>query len=225
MRLAPLDLLPEQARGVGQRETTVCRFGPPERPPVPVPVMQLAWGVGHAPSEDEESFAAVRRADARSREESFRNPVTQAFQLASDLAISEVEVIGHVFEENKSGRALGDDARDVGPEMAGIGGAEAFAGDAERLTWIARQDAIHRATPRAAVECSNIVPDRSLRQGRVFHPGHEDGRGIGVPLDITNSPISGFGDVQAEVEPAGAGAEREPEQASPIPVSRIRGGM
>ena len=196
MRLAPLDLLPEQARGVG-----------------------------HASPEDEKAFAAVRRADARSREESFRNPVTQVFQLASDLAISEVEVVGDVLQENKSGLDFPDDPGDMGPEMARVAGAEASSGNRERLARIARKDDVHRATPRAAVECSNVVPDRRRIQGRVFHPGHEDGRGIGVPLDITHSPVSGLGDVQAEIESSGAGAEREPEQGLSFPISRSRGGM
>jgi len=219
LRFPALGLFPSQALAVGHNRRNSVRLAPLDLLP------EQARGVGHAACEDEEAFAPVRRADARSREESFRNPVTQAFQLASDLAISEVEVIGDVFQENKSGLDFPDDPGDMRPEMAWVAGAEAFAGDAERLARIARKDDVHRATPRAAVEGGKVVIDRSLIQGRVFHPGHEDGRGIGVPLDITHRTVFGFGDGEAEVEPAGAGAERESEQGPSSPVARIRGGM
>ena len=68
-----------------------------------------------------------------------------------------------------------------------------------------------RSSPCAAVEAGKVVPDRRRRQGLVFHPGHEDGRGTGVPLDVTHSTVSGLGDVQTEIE-AAAGAQRQPEQ-------------
>ena len=164
--------------------------------------------------QDEQALAPVRRADFNRREQSFHNPEAQAFQLSSDLAISEVEMIGDVFEEHPFGCALGDDPDDVRPQVPGIFGAPAAAGDAERLTRIARSDDIHRAAPRAAVEGGNVVPDRHRIQGRVFHPRHEDGRGEGVPLDITHSAVPGLGRHEAEVEPSGAGAEPKAEQAS-----------
>tara|TARA_Y200000002_G_scaffold317749_1_gene276499 strand:+ start:903 stop:1154 length:252 start_codon:yes stop_codon:yes gene_type:complete len=67
--------------------------------------------------------------------------------------------------------------------------------------------------PRAAIEGGNIVPDNSLIQGRVFHPRHESGCGVGFPFDMAHSTISGDGEDEPEVEPARAGAEREAEQA------------
>ena len=94
------------------------------------------------------------------------------------------------------------------PEVARIVRAPALAGDAERLARIARRDEIHRTAPRPAVEAGKIVPDRRLIQGLVFHPRHEDGRGEGVPLDVTHSTVSGFGQRKSEVEAAGAGAKR-----------------
>ncbi len=63
------------------------------------------------------------------------------------------------------------------------------------------------ATPRAAVEGGNIIPDRRLIQGFVFHPRHEGGCREGFPLDVTNSAIFGFCDVQAELQSADAGAK------------------
>jgi hypothetical protein len=178
------------------------------------------FGVG----QDEQALASMRRADFRRREQSFRNPEAQAFQLSSDLAISEVEMIGDVFEEHPFGCALGDDPGDVRPQVPGIVGSLAPAGDAERLARIARSEDVHRATPRAAVEGGNVVPDRRRIQGLVFHPRHEDGRDEGVPLDITHSAVPGLGQHEAEVEPSGAGAERKAEQASrPAGVSASTG--
>lgn len=174
----------------------------------------LAFTVGQTASEDEQPFTPVGSADLRRREQSFRNHETQAFQLFPDLAIAEVEMIGDVLQENRSRSTLVDDARDMGPEMPGIVGSATTSGDAERLARIARKHEVHRATPWAAVEAGKVVPDRCRIQGRVRHPRHEDGRGVGVPLDITHSTVSGFGDVQAKVKTAGPGAQRQPEQGA-----------
>jgi hypothetical protein len=68
---------------------------------------------------------------------------------------------------------------------------------------------MNAAAPRVAVEGSQIVPDRSRSQGRVRHPGHEDGRGESVSLDIAHGPVSGFGQVQPEIQSSDAGAKAE----------------
>ena len=117
-------------------------------------------------------------------------------------------MIGNVLEEHPNRSALRDDPGDVRPEMARIVRALALAGDAERLARIARTDEIHRAAPLPAVEAGKVVPDRRLIQGLVLHPRHEDGRGEGVPLDVTHSTVSGLGQDKSEVEASGAGAER-----------------
>jgi hypothetical protein len=114
--------------------------------------------------------------------------------------------------------------RDMRPEVPRVVRAAALARDRERLARITRSDDVHRVAPWAAVEGGNIVPDNSLVQGRVFHPRHEDGRGVGVPLDMTHSAISGACEVQPEIEPACAGAEREPEQARVAVSGRHAGG-
>ena len=117
-------------------------------------------------------------------------------------------MIGNVLEEHPSRSAFADDAGNVRPEVARIVRAPAPSGDAEWLARIARRDEIHRAAPRPAVEAGKIVPDRRLIQGLVLHPRHEDGRGEGVPLDVTHSTVSGLGQRKSEVEAASAGAER-----------------
>jgi len=197
--LPPLERVPEQARGVGQ-------------------VVALAVG------EDEEPFAPVGCADFRRREEARRKAVAHADQSAGDFGEAEAEMMGDILEEDEGRPDLADDAGDMRPEVPRIVRAPALARDRERLARIARSDDVHRAAPWAAVEGGNVVPDRRRIQGRVFHPRHEDGRGIGVPLDVTHSAISGECQVQPEVEPAGAGAEREAEQPHAAGSGRQAGG-
>ena len=200
VRFPPLDRLPEQARGVGQ-------------------VVPLAGG------EDEEPLSLVGRADFRRREEACRKAVAHADQAAGDLGEAEAEMMGDIFKEDERRFNLGDDAGDMRPEMAWILAAEPSACDGEWLARIARSDDIHRAAPRAAVEGSNVVPDNSLIQGRVFHPRHESGCGEGFPFDMAHSTISGDGDGEPEVESARAGAEGQTEEACVSGSGTKPGGM
>ena len=177
VRFPPLDRMPEQARGVGQ-------------------FVSLADG------EDEQPLALVGRADFRRREEACRKAVAHADQSAGDFGETEAEMMGDILEEDERWLHFADDAGDMGPEVARVVSAPALARDRERLARIARSDDIHRAAPRAAVKGGNVVPDNSLIQGRIFHPRHEDGRGVGVPFDMAHSTISGDGDCESEVEPA-----------------------
>ena len=179
--------MPEQARGVGQ-------------------VVPLADG------KDEQPLALVGRTDFRRREEACRKAVAHADQSAGDFGEAEAEMMGDILEEDEGRFDLADDAGDMRPEMAWILAAEPSACDRKWLARIARSNDIHRAAPRAAVEGSNVVPDNSLIQGRVFHPRHESGCGEGFPFDMAHSTISGDGDVEAEVEPASAGAKGEAEE-------------
>jgi hypothetical protein len=81
---------------------------------------------------------------------------------------------------------------------------------AERLARVARRDEIHDAAPASAVEGGKVRPDRSAIQGRVLHPRHEDGRCVGVALDVTHGAIPcAQRKVQSEVEAADSGAEGE----------------
>ena len=199
------------ARGVGQRRSSSVRFPPLDRVP------EQARGVGHvvvfADGEDEQSLALVGRADFRRRKEACRKFVAHADQSCCDLGESEAQMMGDILEEHEGRLAFADDAGDMGPEVAWIIAAEPSACDGKWLARVARAKNIHRAAPRAAIEGSDVIPDNSLIQGRVFHPRHESGCGEGLPLDIAHSTISGEGKVQSEVEPASAGAEGEAEQA------------
>lgn len=199
------------ARGVGQSRSSSVRFPPLDRVP------EQARGVGQfvplADGEDEQPLAFMWRTDFRRREEACRKAVAHADQSAGDFGEAEAEMMGDILEEHEGWLDLADDAGDVRPEVARVIRTPALARDGERLARVARSDDVHRAAPRAAVEGSNIVPDNSLIQGRVFHPRHESGCGVGFPFDMAHSTISGDGDGEPEVETARAGAEGEAEEA------------
>jgi hypothetical protein len=211
------------ARGVGQSRSSSVRFPPLDRVP------EQARGVGQlvalADGEDEEPLALVGRADFRRREEACRKFVAHADQSAGDFGEAEAEMMGDILAEDEGRLDLADDAGDMRPEVARVVRAPAFARDRERLARIARSDDVHRAAPRAAVEGSNVVPDNSLIQGRVFHPRHESGCGVGFPFDMAHSTISGDGDGEPEVQTARAGAEGEAEETRVSGSGSASGGM
>ena len=200
VRFPPLDRVPEQARGVGQL-------------------------VPFTDGEDEEPLAFVGRANLRRREEACRKAVAHSDQSAGDFGEAEAEMMGDILEEHERRFDFADDTGDMWPEVAWVVSTPAFPRDAERLARIARSDDIHRTTPWAAVEGSNVVPYNSLIQGRVFHPRHESGCGVGFPFDMAHSTISGDGDGKREVEPACTGAEGEAEQAWVSGSGSASGGM
>lgn len=149
----------------------------------------------------------MRRARLSRCEQARLDAVTQALKLSGDLPKSQGQVAFDVLEEDPSGPDFLDDAADLGPQVAGIGLAPTSSGLAEGLAGIAGRDDMNAAAPRSAVEGSQIIPDRRRSQGLVVHPGHESGRRVGFPLDVTHSAISRLRDVQAEVESAVSGAQ------------------
>nr|WP_315025295.1 hypothetical protein [Brevundimonas diminuta] len=154
----------------------------------------------------------MRRARFSRREQSRRDAVTHALKLSGDVPKTQGDVAFDVLQEDPPRADLAHDPSDVGPQVPRIGVAPAVAGLAERLAGITGRDDMNAAAPRSAVEGSQIVPYRRRSQGLVAHPRHESGRRVGFPLDVTHSAISGLGDVQAEVEAAVSGAEREAAQ-------------
>lgn len=150
----------------------------------------------------------MRRARFSRREQARLDAVTQALKVSDDLPTSQGQVAFDVFEEDPAGTDLAHDPLDLWPQVPRIVFAASSSGLAEGLTGIAGRDDMNAAAPRSAVEGSQIVPYRRRSQGLVFHPGHESGRSVGFPLDVTHSAISRLGDVQPEVETAVAGAER-----------------
>lgn len=210
------------ALGVGQSRSSSVRFPPLDR--VPEQARGVGQFVAFADGEDEEPLALVGRTDFRRREEACRKAVAHADQSVGDFGEAEAEMMGDILEEHEGRFDLADDAGNMRPEVAWILGTEPSARNGERLARIARSDDVHRAAPRAAVETGNIVPDRRAIQGRVFHPRHESGCGVGFPFDMAHSTISGDGDGEPEVKPARAGAEGEAEEACVSGPGSVSGG-
>lgn len=140
------------------------------------------------------------------REQSRFCRVAHSPKAADDFGKSQIDVALNIFGEHCARTDLVDDPRDFGPEVTRIRLTPAFSGRTERLAGVAGREDIHAIAPRAAIEGSQVVPDRCLIQGRVCHPGHESGRGVGFPLDVANSAIGRFGDGKAELETAISGA-------------------
>lgn len=149
----------------------------------------------------------MRSADFSRCEQARFCAIAQAAKAAGDLGKSQIDVSFNVLGEDDARAHFVDDPLDLGPEVPGIGLASALPGKAEGLAGITGREDMNAATPRSAVEGSQIVPDRRAIQRRVFHPGHESGRCMGFPLDETCSAISGLGDGDPELEPAVSGAE------------------
>lgn len=162
-------------------------------------------GVGH----DEEAATPVASASFSRRKQSRLNAVAQSLKVADDLGASQIEVPFDIFAEHPSRPDLADDPGDLGPQVPGIGSASPQSSHTEGLAGITGSDDMNAVAPRSAIEGSQIVPYRRRSQGRVLHPRHESRRCMGLPLDITHSAVSGFGDVQAKVEPGIACAERK----------------
>lgn len=116
---------------------------------------------------------------------------------------------GHVLQDDVSGSHVSDDSSDIGPYPPFVVESAPLAGGAERLAGETGSDDIHSSTPRSAVEGAQIVPDRRLIQGRLFHPCHESGRRVGVPLNVTHSSGGDSGESRDELEQSDAGAEVE----------------
>ena len=165
-----------------------------------------AVGVG---SQDEEPVTEVRGADGcRGDTVPFRNPPARG-QVCEYRAEAQGKVTWDVLAEEEPRVRFPDDAPDVRPEVARIADPATLAGDGEGLAWVSRSDEIHRSTPRATIEGGDVVPDRSLIQGRVCHPRHKNGRAVGLPLNSTHKAMVGSGEADAEVESADACAESE----------------
>lgn len=138
--------------------------------------------------------------------------VAHAAKACRDLGKSQIDVPFDVFREDCGWPDFIDDPLDLGPQVTGIVPPASLSGEAEWLARITGSEDMNAVTPRAAVEGSQIVPDRRSIQRRVVHPRHESGRGMGFPLDETCSAISGLGDGDAKFEPAISGAQREAVQ-------------
>jgi hypothetical protein len=115
---------------------------------------------------------------------------------------------GDVLAKSESWSALSDDSGNFGPEVARIALTASLTGEGEGLAGISRCEDIHDSTPRAAVEGSEVTPDRSLVQETSLHRFDHDGSGEGFPLHVAHC-FSRSDAAEAEVDSADAGAQTE----------------
>ena len=173
----------------------------PAFPVLSIPVMPQ--GV----SQDEESLPLMGGADFVRREYSRRNSVPHLLQVPGDFVKTESDVASDVFEENKSGLTLSDDAGNLRPEMTGIIRPTTFTGLAEGWARVACNDAIHDSTPRAAIEGSKIRPNRRVIQGFFLHAAIQERAVVAFPLNAADDSSRRDRHSQAEVESPASGAE------------------
>jgi hypothetical protein len=117
-----------------------------------------------------------------------------------------------VLEKSKGWPYLSKNASDVRPEVSWVCGAPTTTGATEGLAGIAANDAIHDSTPRLAIECFEIRPNRRVIQGFLFHARRQLLTGIGFVLNEADDASISHRQGQSEIEPPPAGAEaKNPE--------------
>lgn len=161
-----------------------------------------AAGVPHEP----EPRAEVRGANGCRAEQTPLRIEPELGKVVEDMGEPESNKLGDVLQQDESGSQVSDDGCDGWPEPALIVSSTLLPGQAERLAREAGSDEIHSATPRAAVERGEVIPDRSRIQARLRHPLHEDGRCVGVPLNVSHGSYPCHGS-EGELESSVARAE------------------
>jgi len=135
--------------------------------------------------QDEDAQPLVRRADFCRAEQTRRRRVAQSPKLSQDGLEPEGDVAGDVFEEHPFGAALGNDPGGIGPEMAGIVGAAALSGRAERLAGVSGEDGVKGPSEVSGVEAAQVVPDRGRGEIPCALGGDENGAG---PVLLSRCP-------------------------------------
>ena len=157
--------------------------------------------------QDEDAHPLVRRADFCRREQARRRRVAQSPKLSQDSFKAEGDVPRDVFEEDPLGAAFPDDAGDIGPEVAGIIGATAFASGAERLAGISCKDDVEGAAKGTGIKAAKIIPDRGRGEVACALGSDEDGTGPVFPFDKGAGVKSGLGEHEAQIQASAACAQ------------------
>ena len=157
--------------------------------------------------QDEDAHPLVRRADFCRAEQTRRRREAHAPKLSEDGFKAEGDVTGHVFQEDPFGGTFPDDAGDLGPEVAGIIGATAFACGTEGLTGISGEDDVEGAAKGTGIEAAEIIPDRGWGEIPGALCGNEDRARPVFPFDKGAGVIAGFGEHEAQIQASAACAE------------------
>lgn len=155
-----------------------------------------ARGVG----QEEQPLSAMGRTDFRRTEYSAFNAVVHCAKVRPDGIESDVDVLSDILEEAECWLDFPNDASNVGPEMARVVNAALLSGDTEWLARVAANDAIHDATPRLAVEGSQVAPNRCVIQGFVLNARNQERGGICFSLNVTDGDSSASRQSDTEIE-------------------------
>lgn len=142
-------------------------------------------------------------------EYSCRNTATHCFQWRDESGELPIGIPRDVFTEETNSPAFREGAQDLVDEEAFITGAGTFSSNAVGLARVAAKDAIHDAVPRLACEGSKVRPDRSLIQLARLHARDQPCSGKCFPLHVSDRARSRLCEVNAKVEPSGAGTKGE----------------
>lgn len=135
--------------------------------------------------------ADVRRLEDDFLEDDFLDAVASLLKFRSEAAVILPKAPSHILEEGESRSGLANDSEALVPEVAVVGGPELLPGDAVGLTREAAKDEIHDATPRAAIEGSEVSPHRRCVQGAVRHTRDQERGGSSFPLHVTDDASMG----------------------------------
>jgi hypothetical protein len=89
---------------------------------------------------------------------------------------------GDVFEKDQRRGCIPNNSSYVRPEVARVFFSLSFSGHREGLAGIACNEQVHASVKVCCWEGVNSIPDRCLIQGLSFHPGHQSGCCVAVPL-------------------------------------------
>ena len=157
--------------------------------------------------QDEDPEPLVRRADFCRAEQARRRRVAHVPKLSQHGLKTEADVTCDVLNEDPFGAAFGNDAGDVGPEVAGIVGTAALSGCAEGLAGISGQHGVESTPEGPGFEAAQIIPDRGWSEIPRALGGDEDSSRPVLPFDKGAGVIAGFGEHEAQIKASAACAE------------------
>lgn len=157
--------------------------------------------------QDEDPEPLVRRADFCRAEQARRRRVAHVPKLSQDGLKAEGDVPGNVFEEDPFGSAFSNNPGDVGPEVARIVGAAAFASGAEWLAGISGENRVKGTAEGPCIEAAQVVPNWCRDEISCALGCDEDSSGPILPLNERAGVIAGLGEHEAQIKTSAACAE------------------
>jgi hypothetical protein len=152
----------------------------------------------------------VRRADLFRRKQSAFNLETKSSKVSPNSSQSaRRDHAADVLDENPPCAGLDDDAAGWRPEIPLVLFTLPLSGEAVRLARDSANEAIHDATPWAAVEGSHIAPHRRWSQETCFHRRYQSCDGPRFPLHQHDRASVWNCQLDAEIESGAAAAQAD----------------